>query len=152
MYFIYRKNCVDPVTILGIYSRAFLRGRQLDITDLTCPIPEGETTSIILSRETLLHDVMEEARLITDFTLPLEVTFMGEEAEDLGGPRREMFELAMRDIKEKFFEMGEQGWVLQREDVAAVFRDQYYAAGLIMGTFTETGQSAACISLQFTYL
>ena len=40
---------------------------------------------------------------LTDFSVPLEVTFAGENAEDFGGPRQEFLGSMMREIRDKLF-------------------------------------------------
>ena len=129
---------MDPVTILGLYAKEFLRGRRLDISSLT-EVPsertDGDTQPIFVSRQTLFEDIMDELfRMdVVDFSLPMEVTFMGEEADDMGGPRRELLVAMMQNIKDKFFVEKEHAWILQPTDVGSAFKRLYYAAGIIIG-------------------
>ena len=73
---------------------------------------------------------------LTDYSLPLEVTFTGESALDLGGPRREFLGAVMRDIRDKLFTEQQEGYVLF-EDLAALEKRYYFGAGLIFGKSTD---------------
>lgn len=75
-----------------------MRGRPLDLTDPN-PTIEGETTEIFVSRMNIFQDGMDELLGGTecDPSLPLEVTFTGEYAQDLGGPRKEFLGAMMRN-------------------------------------------------------
>lgn len=61
--------------------------------------------------------------MIDNLRLPLEVNFMGEGAQDFGGPRKEFFRLILTEIKEK---LSDNGLI---ED----FAEDYYTSGVVMG-------------------
>lgn len=65
---------------------------------------------------------MEEIEPLIDPRLTLQVSFYGEVATDMGGPRREFFRLCMQEIKTKYFDNG------FKEPLA----DDYTVVGLIM--------------------
>ena len=56
------------------------------------------------NRYDVLKSAFEEIEAIENLRLTLEVSFYGEIAEDLGGPRREFFRLCLREIKEYYFD------------------------------------------------
>jgi len=60
----------------------------------------GKTIEIFVSRMNIYKDAMAELVTeppIEDISFPLEVTFIGEEAADYGGPRKEFLGAVMRD-------------------------------------------------------
>ena len=138
-YILYHRNHHDePVHILRTYVGHFLRGRPLDITDES-QLLEGETREIFVSRLNLFQDGMDELLQgeVNDYSLPLDVTFTGELAEDMGGPRKEFLTTMMRLIKEKLFRSeGEQTLVLFEDETAAK-KSYYLGAGVIFGEFID---------------
>ena len=76
---------------------------------------EGKTTEIFVYRYRLFDDAMEEILrddpLAIDFSVPLEVIFTGEGAQDYGGPRREFLGMVMREIRDKLFKEEGEGYV-----------------------------------------
>ncbi|CAB4029344.1 G2 M phase-specific E3 ubiquitin- ligase, partial [Paramuricea clavata] len=124
----------EPVHVLRTFVCHFLRGRPLDVQDLT-RVLEGETAEIFVSRATLFEDGMDEllGGMGHDPSLPLEVTFTGECARDLGGPRKELLGAMVREIKDCLFvDNGDSTYIL-REDVVAENRRHYFGAGLVFG-------------------
>ena len=67
---------------------------------------EGETSFIHIDREEILPPAFKEVRSLENPRLTLEVSFYGELASDLGGPRKEFFTLCMREIQRKYFANG----------------------------------------------
>lgn len=82
-------NTKEPVAVLNQYTRVFLAGRPSDVQweDETI---EGDTSPINVSRESCLRDSIVELCHQKNLRFPLEVTFLGELAQDLSGPRREL--------------------------------------------------------------
>ena len=108
-------------------------GRPLDLTSEAEDV-SGDTWAVFVSRQNLYDDGMEA--LLEDnvpFNLPLEVTFYGERAQDLGGPRKEFLTALCRMIREKLFAFDPElhGYVLQR---LAYYRTRrhYYGAGVAL--------------------
>lgn len=98
----------DPVEILRCVQRFLLCGRPLDVSDPSV-ILEGETNFILVNRENVFQSAKEEFETISEVTNPrvtLEVSFYGEGAVDLGGPRREFFRLCLQEIKRDYFDSG----------------------------------------------
>ncbi|XP_068723494.1 uncharacterized protein [Montipora capricornis] len=128
------RTCDDPVTILKEFSRNLHRGRLLDLVS-DSDLCEGETSDIFVSRFDLFETGMEEILRegLSDFSLPLEVTFAGENAQDYGGPRREFLGCMLREIRDRLFkEQGAAGHILQ-EDEASLEKNNYFGAGLFFG-------------------
>ena len=121
--------------MLHTFALSFLRGRPLDILDES-ELIEGETNEIFVSRLNIYEDAMDEVLCGTDpdYSIPLQVTFTGECAQDMGGPRKEFLGAIMREIKSRLFEemSGETTFVL-RDDVVAVDRMHFFGAGIIFG-------------------
>lgn len=82
-----------------------------------------------------MEEILREG--LSDFSLPLEVTFAGENAQDYGGPRREFLGSMMREIRDRLFkEQGATGHILQ-ETEASLEKNSYYGAGLFFGKFVS---------------
>lgn len=131
--FVYRSECEDPVAILKEYQENLMRGRALDIQDENILI-EGKTSEIFISRSSLFSDAIDE--LMNggmDVSLPLEVTFNGEMAEDYGGPRKEFLGIAIRETMECLFEDDGFGQYIIKDDVSYIRRNHYFVGGLIFG-------------------
>ena len=76
---------------------------------------EGETNFISINRYGVI-------KAIENLRLTLEVSFYGEIAGDLGGPRREFFRLCLREIKEYYFDNG----------LRTLLADEYEQVGKIL--------------------
>ena len=116
------KGFQNPVAILKKAQEHILVGRQLDIVDPSTEL-KGKTNFIIIDRDHVFQDALAEVALIDNLRLPLEVNFMGEGAQDSGGPRKEFFRLVLKEIKEKLFDSG----------LIEDFAERYYTSGIIMG-------------------
>ena len=98
-----------------------MTGRPLEITNVQEEITGGPNF-ILIDREDLGGN-HEEIGSLTNLRLPLEVNFVGEAANDYGGPRKEFLRLVLINIKEKYFDAG------LIEDLA----EDYVTCGVIMG-------------------
>ncbi|KAJ8310003.1 LOW QUALITY PROTEIN: hypothetical protein KUTeg_011868 [Tegillarca granosa] len=76
-----RSNAEEPTDIRE-YSKLFLQGRDLEINGDTVEL-DAETSPIAS------YDAEEKLQYLPNLRLPMEITFCGEEAQDLGGPRKE---------------------------------------------------------------
>ena len=92
----------------------------MDIVDPSTEL-KGKTNLIIIDRDHVFQDALAEVALIDN--LRLEVDFIGEGAQNLGGPRKEFFRLVLKEIKEKLFDSG----------LIEDFAERYYTSGIIMG-------------------
>lgn len=149
----FRETCNDPVTILKEFSHNLRRGRLLDLVS-DHELCEGATSEIFVSRFNLFETGMKEILRddLTDFSIPLEVTFAGESAQDFGGPRREFLGSMMREIRDKLFiEQENMGHKIQ-EDEAALAKGHYFGAGLVFGKLAKhrlkQGKGFASISIE----
>lgn len=98
-------NMSDPVSILRKYQSLVVTGRSLDINEETQATGlEGETNFIMIDRGNILPTTFEEIRSLPDLRKCLEVQFYGESAADYGGPRKEFFELVLRQLQTEYFD------------------------------------------------
>ncbi|XP_033095325.1 uncharacterized protein LOC117099916 [Anneissia japonica] len=129
------KNKEDPVEVLQVYQQLFLKGRPLDQDSLDSTI-EGKTLPIFVSRNDILETGMSELVDSEDFRYPMEVTFYGEEAADVGGPRKEFLVLMLQEIlkdeRNILKEVDEQRYKII-ENSANLRKKFYYGAGLLCG-------------------
>ena len=89
-----------------------------------------------MSRLNLYEDGMDELLTNTDhdYSLPLDIMFTGEMAQDLGGPRKEFLAAIMHQIKDKFFMQNDnEATFVLHEYEAAENSSHYLGAGLILG-------------------
>jgi hypothetical protein len=105
-------------------------GRQLDITDETDFI-EGDTAGLFVSRWNLLSDAFVELPYVDNIRLPLNITFNGECASDLGGPRKEFLSLCIAEIQTKFLD----GNTLRSDLPEELARHRFFYAGLLVGMY-----------------
>ena len=97
-------------------QKEVIKGRALDVTS-EFEAEEGETNYICVDRHDLLNTSIE------DFAITFEVDFMGEKAQDLGGPRKEWIRLMNAAIMEKYFAKG----------LREFLSDEYYYVGIMTG-------------------
>lgn len=126
--------------ILKEYQKHFLLGRKLDITNES-EMLEGETTNIFVSRERILETGFSELMEPNlNFRLPLEVTFYGEEAQDVGGPRKEFFNMLLKELakeENQLFVEEEEGQFVFTNNDHIFWEKWFYAAGLVCGMYVE---------------
>lgn len=86
----------------------------------------GQTTLINVNRNKLLESAFDEYKDIQDCNLlkTLEVEFLMEKAQDLGGPRREFFRLILKEIENTYFE---------NNNVKSYLVNDYKTVGKILG-------------------
>ena len=102
---LHKQGLSDPVEILRFLQKEVIKGRALDVTS-EFEAKEGETNYICVDRHDLLNTSFAELASIEDFAITFEVDFMGEKAEDFGGPRKEWIRLMNAAIMEKYFAKG----------------------------------------------
>lgn len=89
-----------------------------------------------------MEEILREDPPAIDCSVPLEVIFTGEGAQDYGGPRQEFLGMVMREIRDKLFKEKGGGYIIF-EKKEALDRKQYYGAALVFGKHampTETHQ------------
>eukprot|EP00794_Sanderia_malayensis_P001620 gene1620-1794_t len=100
------KEISEPVEILRQVQKYVITGRKLEPTDESEAL-DGTANFILIDRHNGLVTAFDELKAIkTDPRLTLEVSFYGENAQDFGGPRKEFFNLAVGEIKAKYFDKG----------------------------------------------
>ena len=100
-------NIENPVEILRVAQKTIVTGRPLEQSS-TFEDSNTETNFILIDRANVFGSAKDELELVTETTLrlTLEVSFYGEIAKDSGGPRKEFFRLALREVKQKHFDDG----------------------------------------------
>ncbi len=132
-----KHDITDTVEILRQIEKWIVKGKPLDVVS-SCSTIEGDKNYIFVNRQDILSSVFEEFKSITNPHLTLEVSFYGESAEDLGGPRREFFRLSLQEMKAKYFEKGWQmHMAAEYELVGLVLALSTIQNGLVPRFFTE---------------
>lgn len=126
----------EPVQILRHYQRSYLQGRDLDVTDESVTL-DGQTTSLFISRLSILEDSFSELAIAENIRFPLEVNFHGEQAEDLGGPRREFFTIMVKEIQDRMID--EEGNFMASDERIA--NKHFFFAGILLGIFLRISHS-----------
>ncbi|XP_044165716.1 uncharacterized protein LOC122949746 [Acropora millepora] len=141
-------TCSEPVTVLKEYRDRFISGRPLDVEREDTPYAcEGKVIEIFVSRMNILKDAMAELITdppIADLSFPLDVTFIGEEAADYGGPRKEFLGAAMRELRDQLFDEAGSGEYILTNDVTSLRQNYYFGAGLIFGFSMLQGGPLPC--------
>lgn len=120
----------DPVEILRFLQKELVQGRVID-AESDADAHDGVTNSICVDRHKILETTFSELKSVECFNLTFEVDFMGEQARDLGGPRKEWIRLMNIAIKDKYFKNG----------LRVLFADDYYYVGVMMAiALLQNGQ------------
>ena len=100
-------NVSSPVEILKCAQNCIVQGRRLDVFSPSQPL-DGETNFVTIDRFDVFNSAVEELKAVDNINLrlTLEISFCGEKARDVGGPRKEILRLCLKEIKEKYFENG----------------------------------------------
>ena len=101
---------------------------------------QGASIEIFVSRQNLFEDAVDEllqdvtAAGGRDFSFPLNVQYIGEEAHDLGGPRREFLHTMVRLMKDLLLDENDDGCVLSK-DIGKLHegKKHYVMVGLLLG-------------------
>ncbi|XP_064626213.1 uncharacterized protein LOC135486700 [Lineus longissimus] len=97
----------DPKAVLAEYTKAFLQGRPLDVDVERSLTMVGDVEEIFLDREEIFPTAFSELmRGHVNRRLPLRVNLLGEDVDDLGGPRREVLTLLHREVLNNFVANG----------------------------------------------
>lgn len=120
------------MAVLNQYTRVFLAGRPSDVQweDETI---EGDTSHLYVSRKSCLRYSIEELCHQKNLRFPLEVTFLGELAQDLGGPRREFFEKALIEMKKELLYTTSNSEIRLVENIEFLATKMYFYFGLLIG-------------------
>uniref|UniRef100_A0A1B6KH92 HECT domain-containing protein n=2 Tax=Graphocephala atropunctata TaxID=36148 RepID=A0A1B6KH92_9HEMI len=111
---------------------------QLFMFNMTDPAAMSQFMELHVSRDNIVQDTIRELGNYNerDYKKPLKVTFLGEEAEDAGGVKKEFFMLLLREILDPKY-----GMFKSYEETNAIwfsetsFEDEimYYLIGLLCG-------------------
>ena len=129
----------EPVTVLKECQDNFIRARPVDVEreDTSC---EGKLIEIFVLKINDLKDAMAELCTglpILDLTFPLNITFIGKEAANHGGPSKEFLGAVMRELCDQLLdEAGSEEYML-RNNVTSLQRKYYFGAGLIFGKYVR---------------
>lgn len=77
----------------------------------------------------------------SDFNLPLHVRFTGEEAVDLGGPKREFFSLLFRGLEQQRIVAGSSPYLTFSHDILAYEGKEYEICGVLVALSLLNGCS-----------
>ena len=133
-------NIQNPIEILKSAQQHIVQGRLLDKCSPFQPL-ERETNFISINRYDVLKSAFDEIKAIENLRLTLEVSFYGEIAGDLGGPRRELFRLCLREIKEYYFDNG----------LRTLLADEYEQVGKILSlSIVQNGPFSHFLSEQIS--
>ena len=91
--------------MLRYLQSKIVQGRPLDVIDDTTE-HVGDTNFMAVDRENVLETTFDELRSVEDPRITFQVEFYGEQAEDIGGPRKEWIKLFNQQIKAKYFDLG----------------------------------------------
>ena len=110
---------------------------------------EDDNQRILINRNKLVSDAFEQFdKRAFDCSLLLKICFVGEAAEDVGGPRREFFRL----LSEQMFQLQDMfmGWpnnVTMKHNIEATATNKFFLAGKILSTIIiQGGQGPHCFS------
>ena len=99
-------SITEPTEMLNRYLQSkIVQGRTLDVID-DATEHVGDTNFMAVDRDNVLETTFNELRSVEDPRITFQVEFYGEQAEDIGGPRKEWIRLFNQQIKAKYFDHG----------------------------------------------
>ncbi|XP_030853858.1 uncharacterized protein LOC115929288 [Strongylocentrotus purpuratus] len=130
----------DIGQVIHQFRSIYLNGRRLnlpeDIADMDASM-QGDTYLLHISRYDIFQGMVDEfSAAAYRPRLPLEIQFMGERGQDLGGLRKEFLRLALQEVHERLTQGPDRDRVLVTEpEQATRFCQQkaFLAAGILMG-------------------
>ncbi|XP_063959776.1 uncharacterized protein LOC135155090 [Lytechinus pictus] len=122
--------------LVQYFREDFIKGRRLNLpSDLasTDAAMQGDTYKIVISRMDVFQGVLDEFTA-TGYKprLPLEVRFMGERGQDLGGIRKEFLRLALNAVYERLT-IPYEGRILIEDYAGMCVNKAFLAAGIVIG-------------------
>lgn len=126
----FRQGLADTAEILRFLRKELVKGRVI-VAVSESDAHDGVTNSICVDRHNILATTFSELASVECFSLMFEVDLMGEQARDLGGPRKAWVRLMNNAIKEKYFDNG------LRVHLAD---DYYYVGAMIAIALLQNGQ------------
>lgn len=98
-------SITEPTEMLRYLQSKIVQGRPLDVID-DATEHVGDTNFMAVDRDNILETTFDELRSVEDPRITFQVEFYGEQAEDIGGPRKEWIRLFNQQIKAKYFDHG----------------------------------------------
>ena len=130
---------VEPTEMLRYLQKKIVKGRPLDIIDLSAVL-EGDVNYITVDRENILETTFEELKNVDDPRVTFQVQFYEENGIDSGGPRKEWIRLCNQSIKQKYFDNGLQDHLCE---------DYFYVGQMVGIAFSR--MVSCCSSCQKKY-
>lgn len=107
----------------------------------------GSIQRLAVRRKYLLHDTfLQMQNLKFDCNLKLNICFIGEEAEDGGGPRREFFRLILKALADSGLFYGPEEYRTPLRNAIARQRGHFRMAGSLMAMSVVQGGPAPAFS------
>ena len=109
---------------------------------------DEDVQRIHIRRSFVFSDALRQfSKRSFDVTKMLQVRFVGEEAVDTGGPRREFFHLLLHEIFTSSLFAGYPDHVILNHNLEAVVCEKYYMIGKMISTcMVQGGEAPACFS------
>ena len=109
---------------------------------------DEDIQSVRVRRCNILSDSLRQfSRKSFDVSRMIKVNFIGEEAVDLGGPRREFFHLLMREFFQSQYFAGYPDHVIPLHNVEAVVDNKFYTFGKMIATcIVQGGEVPVCFA------
>jgi len=129
---------VDGIVIKHVIQQH--QARAIQSTDYE------DVQRIHIRRSSVFSDALRQfSKGSFDVTKMLQVRFVGEEAVDTGGPRREFFHLLLREIFTSSLFAGYPDHVVLNHNLEAVASEKYYMIGKMISTcIIQGGEAPVC--------
>ena len=124
-------SITEPTEMLRYLQSKIVQGRPLDVID-DATEHVGDTNFMAVDRDNVLETTFDELRSVEDPRITFQVEFYGEQAEDIGGPRKEWIRLFNQQIKAKYFDHG------LKEHLA---EDYYFVGQMAAIALLQNGQA-----------
>lgn len=111
-------------------------------------VDDEDVQLLYIRRSHLLSDAIRQfSKTSFDVSKMIKVTFIGEEAVDTGGPRREFFHLVLRAMFRSSLFQGYPSHTVPLHNVEAVASNRFYMFGKILATcIVQGGEAPVCFS------
>ena len=109
---------------------------------------DEDVQCVRIRRSNVLSDSLRQfSRRSFDISKMIKVNFIGEEAVDLGGPRREFFHLLMQEIFQSQYFTGYPDHVIPQHNVEAAVDNRFYIFGKMIATcIVQGGEAPVCFA------
>ena len=109
---------------------------------------DEDVQSVRVHRSNILLDSLRQfSRKSFNVSKMIKVNFIGEEAVDMGGPRREFFHLLMQEIFQSNYFAGYPDHVIPLHNVEALLDNKFYTFGKMIATcIVQGGEALVCFA------